>query len=212
MPGGVGAAASGSGGARGDGDASTSTPGSGGMTASDDGSTSSGGADNTASAGQSGAEADGAGGTRAGSDGATAGGHTGDAGSSAGGDASDDGAGGTGAQDGGAVEPVPVNRCTVFVDRTGEAAARTVAWGFPIATSPDRCMRIAVGQTVTFEGMLGSHPLGGLGGDTPNPILADYGPNDTEYSVTFPAVGTFGFECGNHSSMRGAIDVVDLGL
>ena len=47
------------------------------------------------------------------------------------------------------------------------------------------------------------------GGTTPSPILADYAPEATEHNVTFPAAGLFGYVCGQHSGMQGAIQVVD---
>lgn len=69
-------------------------------------------------------------------------------------------------------------------------------------------MRVRVGQSVTFEGNFSTHPLGGAGGDTPNPIRGDVPVGVEEYMVTFEAEGTFGYECLTHSTMRGAISVV----
>ena len=77
---------------------------------------------------------------------------------------------------------------------------------------PERCMKIKVGQTVTWsDGASGpadfvSHPLGANGGDTPNPV-----PNVDKATgnVTFTKAGTFGYLCTNHPAMIGAIQVVE---
>lgn len=113
------------------------------------------------------------------------------------------GSGGSGAP------PGPVNFCTEFLERMGDAEARVIPWDFGIGAAPERCLRIRVGQSVTFRGPLSTHPLaGGGGGDTPNPITGNYPEDAEEYAVEFPNVGLFGFECGDHTAMRGAIDVV----
>lgn len=80
-----------------------------------------------------------------------------------------------------------------------------MVWDLTVASSPSRCMTVKKGQTVAFEGNFTSHPLVAAGGDSPNPFasVADTG------KVTFAATGTFGFVCSNHSSMTGAIKVVD---
>ena len=98
-----------------------------------------------------------------------------------------------------------INGCldTQYLDRTATGADRQLAWDFSISSDPERCMQVRVGQTVTWSGDLGVHPLGGSGGDSPNPIgLHQNG------SVTFNTVGSFGFVCLSHSSMKGAIKVV----
>jgi hypothetical protein len=90
-----------------------------------------------------------------------------------------------------------------YVDRTAPGADRSLPWDFGITTAPERCMQVRVGQTVVWNGDLDVHPLGGQGGDAPNPIsLHQNG------SVTFNSAGTFGFVCLSHSSMKGAIKVV----
>jgi hypothetical protein len=90
-----------------------------------------------------------------------------------------------------------------YLDRTAPSADRELTWDFSIASDPERCLQVRAGQTVFFNGVSDNHPLGGSGGDTPNPIsLHNNG------LVTFSAVGTFGFQCLNHSSMKGAIKVV----
>jgi hypothetical protein len=117
-----------------------------------------------------------------------------------GGNAVDNGEGSGGGNGGAAV-----NGCDTFVDQTAVGAARKIEWGLPVATSPNRCMMIKRDQTVAFEGDFTVHPLGASGGDAPNPFAAvpDTG------KVTFAAAGTFGFVCGVHASMTGAIKVVE---
>lgn len=100
-----------------------------------------------------------------------------------------------------------VSGCDDFVVRTDGDADREVAWGFVITTSDERCMTVAVGQSVVYEGSFAGHPLGPSDGDTPNPF-AHFVQTTTRATVTFPAVGTYGFECGNHATMRGAVRVV----
>lgn len=112
--------------------------------------------------------------------------------------------GGTGTDAGNDAEAAPSN-CTTFTDHTADGDARTIKWDFSIATSPDRCMKIKAGQTVTWQGDFGTHPLGTNGGDTPNPI-ADV--DTSTGKVTFPNAGTFGFKCEVHPAMIGAIQVV----
>lgn len=90
-----------------------------------------------------------------------------------------------------------------YLDRTAPTADRELTWDFSIASDPERCLQVRAGQTVFFNGVSDNHPLGGSGGDTPNPISLH---NDG--LVTFTAVGVYGFQCLNHSSMKGAIKVV----
>jgi plastocyanin len=96
-----------------------------------------------------------------------------------------------------------VNGCTAYVDRTADAASRVIAWTYTVASDPARCMRITVGQSVTWNGDFVQHPRLAQGGDAPSPI-ADAG---AAPEVAFPAQGTFGFACGNHPFMTGAIRV-----
>lgn len=90
-----------------------------------------------------------------------------------------------------------------YLDRTASGADRELTWDFGIESDPERCMQVQTSQTVVWSGDLEMHPLGGQGGDMPNPIsLHQNG------SVTFNAAGTFGFKCSSHSPMVGAIRVV----
>jgi len=90
-----------------------------------------------------------------------------------------------------------------YLDRTAAGADRELTWDFSIGTDPERCLQVKVGQSVFWNGVSDNHPLGGSGGDQPNPIGLH-----NEGVVTFTNVGTFGFVCLNHSSMKGAINVV----
>jgi hypothetical protein len=90
-----------------------------------------------------------------------------------------------------------------YLDRTAAGADRQLTWDFSIATDPERCLQVRTGQTVVWQGDFETHPLGGQGGDNPNPIGLN-----VNGSVTFNTAGTFGFTCLVHSSMKGAIQVV----
>jgi hypothetical protein len=61
-----------------------------------------------------------------------------------------------------------------------------------------------VGQQVRWVGSFGTHPLDGEGGDLPNPVA-----QHQDGIVTFTVPGTYGFVCGFHPVMRGAVRVVD---
>ena len=98
-----------------------------------------------------------------------------------------------------------VNDCNTFVDRSASAASRTITWDFPVSTSPERCMTIKKGQDVIFNGDFTLHPLVTSGGDQPNPIAGF----DATGKVSFAKAGTFGFVCGNHPGMTGAIKVLE---
>ena len=99
-----------------------------------------------------------------------------------------------------------VNGCTTFVDRTDAAASRALTFDFGIASVPERCMKVKVGQDVVFNGVADFHPLSGFGGDPPSPFPT--GATTDPTTVSFSAAGTFGYHCDNHASMNGAIQVV----
>jgi plastocyanin len=122
------------------------------------------------------------------------------------GDAGADTGGGDAGADTGGSEDEAVNNCRSFEDRTDEGASRTLTWDFSISTSPERCIRVRAGQTVTWNGNLDVHPVVVSGGDTPNPIE---GLDTASGEVTFPSAGTFGYACSVHPAMIGAIDVVE---
>jgi plastocyanin len=95
-----------------------------------------------------------------------------------------------------------LNGCgeTDFVDRSGEGGMRTITWDFNV---DPRCVRIAPGESVTWQGLLANHPLSSLGGDMPTPIVT----TNTGTSVTFvfSDAGDYGFVCLNHQPMTGVI-------
>jgi plastocyanin len=131
---------------------------------------------------------------------------------SGGGDSSsnNDSGGGTDASDGGDGEagPVVVNGCTVFEDHTAVGDARAIAFGGANGLKyVPSCMEIKVGQTVTWNGDFATHPLQAFNGDTPNPIVAPDAGATTD-PIAFPTAGTFGFHCGVHANMVGAIKVI----
>lgn len=109
----------------------------------------------------------------------------------------------------------PLNGCTLAtaMDRTAVGASRTIS--FPGTSYSPKCIKIKLGQTVTWSGAFGSHPLraGAIENNTPtaqpgNPIPSvDVG---NSRSVTFNAVGEFGYYCDFHwpGGMTGAIYVV----
>lgn len=108
-----------------------------------------------------------------------------------------------------------VNGCTAAtaVDRTAFAANRTIT--FPGFAYTPPCMTIKVGQTVTWSGDLGFHPLraglvvAGVPTNQPgNPVPSTSA--GASASATFAAVGEYGYYCLNHvgGGMMGAIYVV----
>ena len=98
-----------------------------------------------------------------------------------------------------------LNGCSTYTDHTSASDAREIAWGFEVTSDPAHCMTVKVGQTVHWNGNLGSHPLGVKGGDSPSPIATV----DPTGHVTFTAAGTYGYTCTVHSPMIGAIKVVE---
>lgn len=107
-------------------------------------------------------------------------------------------------------EPVPVNGCTAadFAanDRRAEGAARVVV--FPSTPAPGpyapRCMTISAGQSVTWTGDFGSHPLAQSGGD-PSQWIEPTARGSTA-TFAFPVAGVYGFHCTAHATtMQGAV-------
>jgi plastocyanin len=77
---------------------------------------------------------------------------------------------------------------------------RQLTWDENVLFEAERCMKIRVGQTVTFVGDFASHPLEASLGDSPSPIAP---------IATFADEGVFGFICPVHPlEMYGAIWVV----
>jgi plastocyanin len=114
--------------------------------------------------------------------------------------------------------PMGLNGCKAYTDHTAEANVN-LTWGFNVASSPDRCMKIRASSSITWVGDFTTHPLDAFGGDTPNPIssaqppvVADAGEGGTTggatITVTFPSPGYYGFHCQVHSTMSGTVYVV----
>jgi plastocyanin len=114
-----------------------------------------------------------------------------------------------------AVDARPItglNNCSVAMaaDRTEPQAPRTVS--FNAGVYSPACLKIKVGQAVTWSGDLGVHPLrpGQFGGGNQpgNPITATS--SGSSLMVTFPAAGDFGYYCDTHGpgGMMGAIFVI----
>ena len=120
----------------------------------------------------------------------------------------------TGAQDSGAdvvvdSGPQPVNGCTSFTDATAQNDPRAISFptGLSAAQYTPNCIKIKVGQSVTWNGSFTNHPLMPFNGDSNNPVTTTS--SGTTKSFTFPAAGTYGFACQFHSfAMFGAIQVV----
>jgi plastocyanin len=102
-----------------------------------------------------------------------------------------------------------------YRDRTaGTDADRTVRPMGSTGYTP-RCLRVRVGQRVTFEMDFGTHPLvagiphGPTGGATsPNPIAGQT--TGMSYGLAFTAEGFFPFYCNRHGhvGMAGVVRVV----
>jgi plastocyanin len=91
--------------------------------------------------------------------------------------------------------------CTTFVDHTADAEV-DLTWDFSITSQADHCSKIKIGSKVKWTGSFTTHPLAGDG-----PIGMPNGSSGSA-EVTFPAAGTFAYHCNVHSSMVGAIEVV----
>lgn len=115
-------------------------------------------------------------------------------------------------------EPLPLNGCKAdsFVDLSAEADERVVQIGVDGLLYTPRCILIAVGQTVTFDGSLSAHPLAPGNADDPgagspnNPITFLSSGSSAEF--TFDEPGTFPYFCelhgfSNGKGMSGAIYV-----
>jgi len=128
---------------------------------------------------------------------------------------------GTGGESGDGEEgPLAINGCKAdaYVDRTATDADRTVLIGAEGVVYTPRCMTVAVGQTVRWEGRLSAHPTlpgnadDAAAGSPDNPILPTSSGSSVEF--TFEKAGTFPYYCELHSSgagngMAGAIHVAE---
>ncbi len=105
------------------------------------------------------------------------------------------------------VNPIALNGCIAYEDRTAALADRALNFVGALANEAERCMRVKAGTSVCFStGSFAAHPLIAFGGDTPNPIPTKT--EGTEVCVGFLTPGVFGYKCNMHPTMTGAIWVV----
>lgn len=100
--------------------------------------------------------------------------------------------------------------CTDFVDATAVESLRAVEASGNRYVEP--CLRIKVGQTVTFSMSFYRHPLAPACGPSPEPTILPV-KADFSSSFTFDTPGVHGYFCKAHGratgwGMSGAIDVV----
>ena len=94
----------------------------------------------------------------------------------------------------------PAN-CTVFDDRTGAGASRTVT--FDSSGYAPKCMRVSTTQDVTFSGSFAIHPLQQVCGPSDARLGTTSGVTKT---ARFSSFGTYGYRCANHPAFeQGAI-------
>jgi plastocyanin len=121
-------------------------------------------------------------------------------------------------------DPIPCTQAEFDAVASGVGGDFTAAGGvavvFPISTLPAQythhCIKVKVGDVVTFEGMFSFHPLTSFGGDKPSPIPVQQQTNPPagasgmpELPVTMSTAGNYGFRCAFHPLvMFGAIQVV----
>jgi hypothetical protein len=105
------------------------------------------------------------------------------------------------------VNPIALNGCLVYEDRTAPLADRALNFVGAIANEAERCMKVKASTSVCFStGSFAAHPLIPFGGDTPNPIPSKS--EGTEVCVGFLTPGVFGYKCNVHPTMTGAIWVI----
>lgn len=105
-----------------------------------------------------------------------------------------------------------VNGCTAadyaLHDESGANGNRTITFAkaAPATQYVPNCMKIAKGQSVTWNGSLKDFPLEASGGTTPSPIKTTNKGNTVTF--TFADEGTFGFDSAKEAKvMFGAIEV-----
>lgn len=92
--------------------------------------------------------------------------------------------------------------CATFEDRSGPMSMRTITWDF---NPTPKCIEIAAGQTVTWQGDFAFHPLEAFGGTMPSPIMVTA--SGMSAMTTFPNAGFYGYRCAVHSGLEGVIHV-----
>lgn len=118
------------------------------------------------------------------------------------------GGGGAGGSGGGGMCAAAFAGCATYDDHTPAADARAIAFTFSMYTP--KCMKIKVGQSVTFSGDFTAHPLAQSCGPAADVITNGTGSSKT---VTFSTAGDYGYYCqihgaANGSGMAGSITVI----
>ena len=96
----------------------------------------------------------------------------------------------------------------------GDGWRYEIKWDENIATSEDRCVKLSVEQPMSWVGNFTTHPMKAAGGATPNPFdlvkdnVSNGGSEQESSAVSFQTPGTYGYICGVHPSMTGAVLVV----
>ncbi len=102
--------------------------------------------------------------------------------------------------------------CVTFVDATDNPSLREVKFGQNGNQYDPPCLRIRLGQTVTFfGGHFDSHPI--QQGCGPAAVITSTQDGNTRTFTFAQALGTYGYYCSAHGSaagsgMAGAIEVV----
>ena len=104
--------------------------------------------------------------------------------------------------------------CQTFVDATADAGSRTITFPIGGLMFTPSCLRIKLGQTVTFmssDNTFSAHPLVQACGPIAGVLGATMG-SSKDFTFT-SAIGRFGFFCDQHGTgggdgMAGAIEVV----
>ena len=89
-----------------------------------------------------------------------------------------------------------------YQDQRGPGAPRVIRWTHGLG--PERCTVITSGQAVTFTGDFSQHPLDAVPSPLPDPPDNPIARHDAGV-VLFARPGLFGFVCGSHPTMRGAV-------
>jgi plastocyanin len=106
-----------------------------------------------------------------------------------------------------------INGCTSLTDNTAAGvAAPGLNWGLTVSADVNRCSKIKVGQSVSWTGDFGQHPLAphdSTGGSTANsPITNGSTTGQGTVTIAFPTAGTYGYWCTVHqTAMMGEIVV-----
>jgi plastocyanin len=81
-----------------------------------------------------------------------------------------------------------------------------VAWGASGLSVSPPTLQIAIGDTVTWNGSMSSHPLNQTTANFAS-IIAPLASSGSSFVRAFPSAGTFYFQCAFHSSMTVVVTV-----